>query len=57
VGTFGKLKLARRKKDGKVFCVKIMMKSKIIQAKQVDHITNEVEILKYLNHTMIVKSL
>lgn len=39
-GSFGKVKLARRKKDGAIMCVKTMKKAEIIEAKQVDHIIN-----------------
>lgn len=40
IGSFGKVKLARRKKDGAVMCVKTMKKAEIIDAKQTDHIIN-----------------
>lgn len=40
-GSFGKVKLARRKKDGAIFCVKSMKKASLIEAKQADHIINE----------------
>jgi serine/threonine protein kinase len=53
-GTFGKVKLARRKKDGKIVCVKIMKKAVIIETRQINHILNEIEILSQLKHTMIV---
>lgn len=53
-GSFGKVKLARRKKDGVVLCVKTMKKSEIIQAKQTDHIINECQIISQINHPMIV---
>lgn len=39
-GSFGKVKLARRKKDGTIMCVKTMIKSQIIESKQTDHIIN-----------------
>lgn len=39
-GSFGKVKLARRKKDGVIMCVKTMIKSQIIESKQTDHIIN-----------------
>lgn len=39
-GSFGKVKLARRKKDGAIMCVKTMVKSQIIESKQTDHIIN-----------------
>ena len=54
-GSFGKVKLARRKKDSSIFCVKIMKKSEIIESKQTDHIINECEIISQINHPMIVR--
>ena len=53
-GSFGKVKLARRKKDKAVLCVKTMKKAAIIESKQTDHIINECNILSQLNHPMIV---
>ena len=40
IGSFGKVKLVKNKKDSKYACVKIMKKNEIIQAKQADHIIN-----------------
>ena len=53
-GSFGKVKLARRKKDSVVMCVKTMKKAEIIESKQTDHIINECEIISQINHPMIV---
>lgn len=39
-GSFGKVKLAYRKKDSAVLCVKTMKKAEIIESKQTDHIIN-----------------
>ena len=54
-GSFGKVKLARRKRDGGVLCVKTMKKAEIIEAKQTDHIINECEIISQLSHPNIVQ--
>lgn len=53
-GSYGKVKLARRKKDGAVLCVKSMKKAEIIESKQTDHIINECNIISQINHPMIV---
>ena len=53
-GSFGKVKLAHRKKDSMVFCVKTMKKAEIIESKQTDHIINECEIISQINHPMVV---
>lgn len=55
IGSFGRVKLARRKRDGAVLCVKTMKKAEIIEAKQIDHIINECQIISQLNHPMIVR--
>ena len=39
-GSFGKVKLARRKRDNGILCVKTMKKTDIIESKQTDHIIN-----------------
>ena len=39
-GSFGKVRLVRRKKDLKVFCMKTLKKSVVIEVKQVDHVIN-----------------
>ena len=44
-GSFGKVRLVRRKKDLKVFCMKSLKKASIIEMKQVDHVINECQIL------------
>lgn len=53
-GSYGKVKLARRKKDGAVLCVKSMKKAEIIESKQTDHIINECNIISQISHPMIV---
>ena len=44
-GSFGRVKLAKNKKDGKFAAIKILKKSELIKLKQVDHILNEIKIL------------
>lgn len=54
-GSFGKVKLARRRKDSTILCVKTMKKAQIMEAKQTDHIINECEIISQIKHPMIVQ--
>lgn len=44
-GTFGKVKLCKLKTTKEFFAMKIMLKEKIIQLKQVEHLRNERNIL------------
>lgn len=54
-GTFCVVRLCRYKKNGRVFVVKILRKKKICYLKQVVHVTQEVEILRTIEHPFIVK--
>ena len=40
-GSFGRVKLAKNKKDENYVAIKILKKAEIIKLKQVDHILNE----------------
>jgi protein kinase A len=53
-GSFGRVKLVKSKEDGKFYCAKIMKKIELIKAQQVDHISNEYQILKSISHPFIV---
>lgn len=53
-GSFGRVKLAKHKKDGKYCAIKILTKSEIIKLKQVDHIMNEIRILTLIEHPFLV---
>jgi len=53
-GSFGRVKLVKSKDDGKYYCAKIMKKIELIKAQQVDHISNEYQILKSISHPFIV---
>jgi serine/threonine protein kinase len=48
-GTFGRVKLIRHKFTGQYFAIKILKKSTIIRLKQVEHISNERELLTLIN--------
>lgn len=56
VGSFGKVRLVKKKNSNKYFCVKIMKKDELIKSQQVDHISNEYRILSTISHPFIVVS-
>ena len=53
-GSFGRVKLAKNKKDGNFVAIKILKKSELIKLKQVDHILNEIKILSMIDHPFLV---
>lgn len=53
-GSFGRVRIAKDKKNGKYVAVKIMKKAEIIKMKQVDHIMNENNILAAIDHPFII---
>ena len=53
-GSFGRVKLAKHKKDGKYIAIKILKKGELIKLKQVDHILNEIKILTMIDHPFLV---
>ena len=53
-GSFGRVKLAKHKKDGKYVAIKILKKGELIKLKQVDHILNEIKILTMIDHPFLV---
>ncbi|KAG4990866.1 hypothetical protein JHK82_024357 [Glycine max] len=54
-GNFGKVKLARDTHSGKLFAVKILDKSKIIDLNNIDQIKREISTLKLLKHPNVVR--
>ena len=54
VGSFGKVKLVKKKNTNKYSCVKIMKKEELIKSQQVDHISNEDIILSTISHPFVV---
>ncbi|KAG5116925.1 hypothetical protein JHK84_043038 [Glycine max] len=54
-GNFGKVKLARDTHSGKLFAVKILDKSKIIDLNNTDQIKREISTLKLLKHPNVVR--
>ena len=55
-GSFGRVKLAKHKKDGKYVAIKILKKGELIKLKQVDHILNEIKILTMIDHPFLVNT-
>lgn len=54
VGSFGRVKLAKNKKTGRHYALKMLKKSDIVKSKHVDHVMNENMILNMLDHPFIV---
>lgn len=54
IGGFGKVKLAKNKKNGKFVALKMLKKNQIISSHQIDHVYNENFIHSQLNHPFIV---
>jgi serine/threonine protein kinase len=54
LGSFGRVRMVKKKNTTRYSCVKIMKKEEIIRAQQVDHISNEYKILSSINHPFIV---
>merc|ERR1719490_377433 len=53
-GSFGRVKYAKRHRDGKYYAVKFMKKREIMKLKQVDHINNEKRLMAQINYPFIV---
>jgi len=53
-GSFGRVKYAKCKTDGKFYAVKFMKKHEIIKLKQVDHINNEKRLMAQIDYPFIV---
>lgn len=54
-GSFGRVKLIKKKADGKYYALKILQKADVVKLKQVDHILSEVTILSMINHPLLIK--
>ena len=54
-GSFGRVKIAKKKKTGEYFAIKIMKKREILKSKQADHIANEIKILSMIDHPFVIK--
>lgn len=56
IGSFGRVRLARNKKTGEYFAMKILKKADIIKLKQVDHVISENTILADIDHPFLVQT-
>jgi protein kinase A len=54
VGSFGRVKHAKYKQDGRMYAVKFMKKHEIIKLKQVDHINNEKRLMAQIDYPFVV---
>jgi serine/threonine protein kinase len=54
-GSFGRVRLARNKKTGDYYAMKILKKADIIKLKQVDHVISENTILADIDHPFLVQ--
>ena len=55
-GSFGRVRLAKNKKTGEYFAMKILKKADIIKLKQVDHVISENTILADIDHPFLVRT-
>ncbi|CAE8603365.1 unnamed protein product [Polarella glacialis] len=53
-GSFGRVKYAKYKQDGKLYAVKFMKKHEIAKLKQVDHINNEKRLMAQISYSFVV---
>ena len=54
-GSFGKVLLVRSKRDRKVYALKILMKSRVLARKQVEHTKSERKILEEIDHPFLCR--
>lgn len=54
LGSFGRVRLAKNKKTGEFYAMKILKKFEIIKTKQVDHVISENSILVEIDHPFLV---
>jgi protein kinase A len=54
-GTFGRVKLARRRADDAFVALKVLRKEQLLRLKQVQHVLNERRLLAAVDHPNIVK--
>ena len=55
VGTFGKVRLVRDKTSQRVFAMKVISKSKVLQYNQQEHIISEKNILAEVDHPFLIQ--
>ena len=54
-GTFGKVKLAQRVSDGKLFAIKCLNRTRIVMSVQSGRLAKEIRLLKLLNHPNVIR--
>jgi serine/threonine protein kinase len=54
-GTFGRVRLAKSKKEEKYFALKQLKKSEVVRLKQVEHVGAERQLLANVDHPYIVR--
>ena len=54
-GSFGKVLLVRGKRDKRVYALKILMKSRVLAKKQVEHTRSERKILEEISHPFLCR--
>jgi protein kinase A len=54
-GSYGRVHLVQRAYDEKIFALKVLKKTLVLNTKQLEHIKNERQILAEINHPFIVK--
>jgi CRP-like cAMP-binding protein len=54
-GAFGKVNLVRYKADGKLYALKAQSKAFVVENSQQEHLLTEYQIMRELNHVLIVK--
>merc|ERR1712098_286563 len=53
-GAIGRVRLARRKTDGKYYAVKCMRKRHIYEKKCIHHVKSEIDVLRRADHPFVV---
>jgi serine/threonine protein kinase len=53
-GSFGRVRLVKHKKTGRVFALKMLSKALVLRTKQLDHILCEKDVLEALSFPFIV---
>jgi len=54
-GSFGKVLQVKKKDTGRIYAMKILDKSRVMQTKQQKHTNDEKKILQHINHPFIVQ--
>ena len=55
-GSFGKICLVKKKKNGTKYAMKVLKKTQIIAQQQVDNINQEIKVLKHIKHPFLLRA-